>query len=130
MALTEEEYQALRREFMPRDYPSKKRWDGKRRFFDAPDEVRCQASVVMKDGTTAQCGRRECMDGLGYCWQHQRQLTSPDADAKALDAELRGNSWLAKANQYRDAGDSEKADKCYSKGQYWLDRFNKLTGRG
>lgn len=29
----------------------------------------------------------------------------------------------------QSAGDKEKAKKCYAKSQYWLNRYNKLTGR-
>lgn len=48
---------------------------------------------------------------------------------KAIEAEDRGNRWLADGNAAAEAGNQEKADECYRKGQYWLDRFNKLTDR-
>lgn len=48
---------------------------------------------------------------------------------KALDAEERGNRWLAEGNAAREAGNKKKAERCYDKGQFWLDRYNKLTGR-
>jgi hypothetical protein len=48
---------------------------------------------------------------------------------KALDAEVMGNRWLARGNHYREAGKKQQADRCYEKGQYWLDRYNRLTGR-
>ncbi len=47
---------------------------------------------------------------------------------RILDAESRGNSWLADGNAAREAGDMEKAEKCYDKAQYWLDRANLLSG--
>ncbi len=47
----------------------------------------------------------------------------------ALDAETRSSQWLADGNAAREAGRYEKAQKCYDKSQFWLDRFNKLTGR-
>jgi uncharacterized protein HemY len=47
---------------------------------------------------------------------------------KALDAEERGNKWLAEGNAAAEAGNKEKAEKCYEKGQFWLDRYNKLAG--
>lgn len=52
-----------------------------------------------------------------------------DKQAKADEAEMRGNKWLADGNAAREAGNIAKAAKCYAKGQYWLDRYNKLTGR-
>ena len=48
---------------------------------------------------------------------------------KAIDAEERGNRWLADANEAAEAGNKAKAERCYEKGQFWLDRFNRLTGR-
>lgn len=47
---------------------------------------------------------------------------------KALQAEERGNRWLAEGNAAAEKGNRAKAEKCYAKGQYWLDRYNKLTG--
>ncbi len=41
----------------------------KRRFFDAPPAKRCEASIRLKDGSMAQCGRSR-KDGHLYCWQH------------------------------------------------------------
>jgi hypothetical protein len=48
---------------------------------------------------------------------------------KALDAEVRCSKWLADGNAARERGDKERAEKCYAKSQFWLDRYNKLTGR-
>lgn len=48
---------------------------------------------------------------------------------KALDAEQRCSTWLADGNEHSERGDKAKAEKCYDKAQYWLDRYNKLTGR-
>lgn len=45
-------------------------------------------------------------------------------------ADERGNYWLALGNEYSEAGRTDKAEKCYSKGQFWLDRLNKLIGNG
>ena len=47
----------------------------------------------------------------------------------AIDAEVRCSQWLADGNAAREAGKHAKAEKCYAKSQFWLDRFNKLTGR-
>lgn len=43
----------------------------KRRWTDAPPAERCAATVTLRDGTTAQCGRRK-VEGDERCWQHQR----------------------------------------------------------
>ena len=48
---------------------------------------------------------------------------------KALDAEVRGSQWLADGNAARESGNMPKAEKCYEKAQYWLDRYNRLSGR-
>ncbi len=47
---------------------------------------------------------------------------------RILDAETRANSWLADGNAAREAGYGAKAEKCYDKAQYWLDRANLLSG--
>lgn len=49
---------------------------------------------------------------------------------KIADAEDRGNRYLADANEAAERGKQAKADKLYEKGQYWLDRANKLQGWG
>lgn len=50
-------------------------------------------------------------------------------DEKALTAEVRASQWLADGNAARERGNMAKAEKCYAKSQFWLDRYNKLTGR-
>lgn len=40
-----------------------------RRFIDAPDAVRCRATIRLRDGSAAQCGRRQ-VPGFLCCWQH------------------------------------------------------------
>lgn len=47
---------------------------------------------------------------------------------KVINAEYRGNRYLADANEAAERGDKAKADKLYDKGQFWLDRYNKLVG--
>ncbi|MNG07668.1 hypothetical protein D3C84_909820 [compost metagenome] len=49
---------------------------------------------------------------------------------RILDAECHSNRWLADGNAAAEAGDKAEADSCYAKSQYWLDRFNHLSGRG
>jgi hypothetical protein len=43
-----------------------------------------------------------------------------------LDAEERCGRWLADGNEHREAGRKFKADQCYEKSQFWLDRANKI----
>ena len=50
-------------------------------------------------------------------------------EERILDAEMRGSQWLADGNAAQEAGDHTKAEECYRKSQYWLDRYNLLTGR-
>lgn len=47
---------------------------------------------------------------------------------KILHADDQGCRRLAEANDAAERGDHVKAEKLYEKGQYWLDRYNKLTG--
>ena len=51
-------------------------------------------------------------------------------EKRALDAEVRGSRWLADGNAARERGEIEKSERCYELAQFWLDRYNKLTGRG
>jgi hypothetical protein len=46
---------------------------------------------------------------------------------RILEAEVKGSQWLAKGNEYSEAGKSEQAQRCYDKSQFWLDRYNRLT---
>lgn len=57
----------------------------------------------------------------------------PKKPAKPLneriaDADARGSAWLARANELAELGKKEQAQRCYDKGQFWLDRSNKLRG--
>lgn len=47
---------------------------------------------------------------------------------RIADADARGSSWLARANELTEQGKNEQADRCYDKGQFWLDRSNRLRG--
>ena len=47
---------------------------------------------------------------------------------KIIDAETRASMYLADANQASELGDNELAEQLYAKSQYWLDRYNKLSG--
>lgn len=47
---------------------------------------------------------------------------------RIIDAEERGNRYLADANEAAENGKEAKAEKLYEKGQVWLDRANKLRG--
>lgn len=47
---------------------------------------------------------------------------------KIADAETRGSAYLADANEALEMGNKAKAERLYEKGQFWLDRANKLRG--
>ena len=49
---------------------------------------------------------------------------------RMTDAEVLGSRWLADGNEAAERGDKAKADLCYEKAQFWLDRFNLLSGHG
>jgi hypothetical protein len=59
----------------------------------------------------------------------RKQEILPDNHPKCLEADERGSRYLADANEALEAGKKERAERLYAKGQFWLDRFNKLTGR-
>ena len=44
------------------------------------------------------------------------------------DCEERSSHWLAEGNEAEARGNKAKAEKCFSKSQFWLDRANKLRG--
>lgn len=45
-----------------------------------------------------------------------------------MEADHYGNAYLGDANQAAEAGQKDKADRLYTKGQFWLDRYNRLVG--
>jgi len=47
---------------------------------------------------------------------------------RMIDAEVRGSKWLAYGNEANERGDTAKAERCYEKSQFWLDRYNRLAG--
>jgi hypothetical protein len=49
-------------------------------------------------------------------------------EQKIIEADERGNRFLAEANEAAERGDKVKAEKLFLKGQSWLDRMNKLLG--
>lgn len=48
---------------------------------------------------------------------------------RILDAEVRCSQWRADGNEALEKGDKKKAEECYQKSQYWLDRYNLLSGK-
>ena len=47
---------------------------------------------------------------------------------KIIEAEERGSRWLADGNEAEERGDRAKAEWCFEKSQFWLDRYNRLAG--
>jgi hypothetical protein len=45
-------------------------------------------------------------------------------------ADMLAGRYLGNANEASEAGQHDKAEKLYAKSQYWLDRYNLLTGNG
>jgi len=58
----------------------------------------------------------------------KRPLTEAELSEKIADADVRGGRYLADANDAAERGQFEKAERLYAKGQFWLDRSNKLRG--
>lgn len=48
---------------------------------------------------------------------------------KLMTAEVKGSQWLADGNAASERGDSDRAQRCYDKAQFWLDRANTLRDR-
>jgi hypothetical protein len=45
-------------------------------------------------------------------------------------AEDRAAKWLADGNAAAERGDQKRAERCYAKSQFWLDKANRLCGYG
>lgn len=62
-------------------------------------------------------------------------MTAKDTDrqailkAKLIWAEANGSGWLADGNEAAEAGKHAKAEKCYAKAQFWLDRANSIRDK-
>ena len=56
-------------------------------------------------------------------------MTKKTPTEKFIEAEERGNNWLALANEAAEQGKHDKAERLYAKGQFWLDRANILEGQ-
>lgn len=60
---------------------------------------------------------------VGYGLELQRKHRE-----KVLDAETRCSQWLADGNAAKERGNARRAEYCYAKSQFWLDRYNNLVG--
>ncbi len=58
----------------------------KRRFVDAPQDMRCQWEITLRDGSKAQCGRARKVDQL--CTQHAKMLAEMSCEYCGLNDEL------------------------------------------
>lgn len=68
---------------------------------------------------TAQVAR-ENVSAIG---EHRRRMA-------LIDAEVRGSMWLANGNEAAERGNKKRAEVCYRKAQFWLDKYNRLAGNG
>lgn len=68
------------------------------------------------------------MPEIGEKFLHKKNMTKKSLNERIAEADERGNRYLAEANAADETGDRKKADELYAKGQYWLDRSNKLRG--
>jgi len=57
-----------------------------RAFTAALAEKRCRQDITLRDGSAAQCMRKEAWDGLGLCWQHQKKVRANGCDCQAPNA--------------------------------------------
>lgn len=58
-----------------------------------------------------------------------KQAPKRSVRERAIDAEALANRWLADGNEAAEAGNAAKADRCYEKAQFWLDRYNLLASK-
>lgn len=49
---------------------------------------------------------------------------------RAREYEIKGARWLYEANIAKESGKLEKAEKLYTKAQFWHDKMNKYLGNG
>ena len=49
---------------------------------------------------------------------------------RILQADILASRYLGNANEASERGNQERAEKLYQKSQYWLNRYNLLTGNG
>jgi hypothetical protein len=50
------------------------------------------------------------------------------AQGDTLKAETLASKWLGDGNEAEERGDYAKAEVCFRKAQYWLDRYNRWAG--
>lgn len=55
-------------------------------------------------------------------------MTKAKRKLTIADVEERGSHWLAEGNEAEEKGDKKKAEHCFEKSQFWLDRANKMRG--
>lgn len=48
---------------------------------------------------------------------------------RLIDAEVRCSQWLADGNAAHESGKMKRAESCYAKSQFWLDRYNDLRDK-
>ena len=53
--------------------------------------------------------------------------TKSKAD-RIQEADVRMGMFLGNANEASERGETIRAERLYAKSQFWLDRYNKLTG--
>lgn len=56
-------------------------------------------------------------------------MTMRSLQDRITDADVRASTWLADANEARERGKTELADRLYQKVQFWKDRYNLLTNQ-
>jgi hypothetical protein len=55
-------------------------------------------------------------------------MTKKTLEQKIIDAHEMASKWLADGNEASEKGNHAKAERCYEKSQFWLDRAHKLEG--
>lgn len=59
----------------------------------------------------------------------RRNEIFPENHQKVLEADERANRYLGDAREAEEAGQNGKAERLYAKCGFWMDRYNRLTGR-
>ena len=63
-----------------------------------------------------------------FCETAQMTKAKRPLHDRILEAEERASRYLADGNEASERGNHDKAERLWEKGQFWLDRYNRLAG--
>lgn len=99
-----------------------KEYDQACRSLRVAEQFPGRVALVFAECPTSQAVESEARD------RRLQALRDEVKAAKIADAQHRCNTWLADGNAAQERGNTARAEQCYAKSQFWLDRLNKLEG--